>query len=199
MCISQIQTSMVEKMTSDVQVIQQVKHWLNENIIGLNFCPFAKKEFVNNTIAYPVLRNVDLEESLVQLVKQCHYLDENPNVSTALVIFAEDFGFFDDYLDLVAVAEDVLIGQGYEGTYQLASFHPDYYFEGVEETDVSNFTNRSPYPILHVIREDDLARAVKAHPDPEGIPDKNIEVCHQKGKQYFESLLSAIKAGTHGS
>lgn len=180
-------------MYSDQHVISQCKQWLDKIIIELNFCPFAKKEFVNNTIAYPIARNVDIELALIELVNQCQYLDQHPDISTALLIFPENFSYFEDYLDLVELAEPLIFKQGYEGTYQIATFHPDYYFDGVDEDDVSNYTNRSPFPLLHIIREADLERAVKAHPDPEGIPDKNIQVCHKKGINFFKSFMLTLK------
>lgn len=180
-------------MSSDSTIIKQCQQWLDSIIIGLNFCPFAKKEFVQNTIAYPIVRNVGMKEALHAILAQCIYLDEHREVETSLVIFPENFQFFDDYLDLVALAEALLSEQGYDGIYQLASFHPDYYFAGVSENDVSNFTNRSPFPILHLLREGSLARAIDAHPDPQGIPDRNIDVCQQKGTQYFIDFLQSIK------
>ncbi|MDG1733896.1 MAG: DUF1415 domain-containing protein [Thalassotalea sp.] len=181
-------------MFSDERVIDQCKQWLEKIIIGLNFCPFAKKEFVNNTIAYPVLRNVDFESALQGLIEQCEYLTEHPEISTSLIIFPEEFSYFEDYLYLVSLAEKLLIKQGYEGIYQIATFHPDYYFADVDEDDVSNYTNRSPFPILHLLREDSLARAINAHPDPEGIPDKNIEVCDHKGIEFFKQFLVSLRS-----
>ncbi|TRX56970.1 DUF1415 domain-containing protein [Thalassomonas sp. M1454] len=181
-------------MFTDERVIDQCKQWLDEIIIGLNFCPFAKKEFVNRTIAYPVLRNVDIESALHGLIQECEHLTKHPEISTSLIIFPEEFSFFDDYLDLVAMGEQLLIDQGYEGIYQIATFHPDYYFADVAEDDVSNYTNRSPFPILHLLREDSLAKAIKAHPDPEGIPDKNIEVCDHKGIEFFQQFLVSLRS-----
>ena len=180
-------------MFTDEQVVTQCQQWLDKIIIGLNFCPFAKKEFVNNSIAYPVFRNVDFDAAVIELLEQCKHLDEHEEVTTALLIFAEDFSYFEDFLHLVAIAEKMLIKQGYEGIYQIATFHPDYYFAGVDEDDVSNYTNRAPFPILHIIREDDLERAINAHPDPEGIPDKNIALCHEKGLSFFQSFLRSLK------
>lgn len=180
-------------MFTDEQVVAQCQQWLDKIIIGLNFCPFAKKEFVNNSIAYPVLRNVDFDAAVIELLEHCKHLDAHSDVSTTLLIFAEDFSYFEDFLYLVEIAEKMLIKHGYEGIYQIATFHPDYYFAGVDEDDVSNYTNRAPFPILHIIREDDLERAISAHPDPEGIPDKNIAVCHEKGLPFFQAFLQALK------
>ncbi|OUS26365.1 hypothetical protein A9Q98_10995 [Thalassotalea sp. 42_200_T64] len=178
---------------SEQQIINQCKQWLEKIIIGLNFCPFAKKEFVQNTIAYSVFTNVDMETALQGVIEECQCLDENPEMETSLLIYPDNFQYFEDYLDLVHFAEQLLIREGYEGVYQIASFHPDYYFAGVDEDDDSNYTNRSPFPILHLIKEESLAKAVKAHPDAAGIPDKNIEVCQQKGGNFFADFLNHIK------
>ncbi|WOH38491.1 DUF1415 domain-containing protein [Thalassotalea fonticola] len=180
-------------MYSDQQVINQCKQWVDEIIIGLNFCPFAKKEFVQNTIAYPVVRNVDLASALQSLLEECKHLDEHPELETTLVIYPENFQYFYDYLELVNMAENLMVAEGYEGVYQIASFHPDYVFNGVAEDDESNFTNRSPFPILHIIREASMDRAVNAHPDPEGIPDRNIELCYKKGSEFFTQFLLNLK------
>ena len=180
-------------MNTRCKYTEQTKVWLEDVIIGLNFCPFAKKEFVNNTIHYQVLTNIDLELSLEQLIAECKRLDDDSSIETTLIILADGFNFFDDYLDLVELGQQLLIAQGYEGVYQIASFHPDYVFADVDQNDESNFTNRSPYPTLHLIRENSLTRAVAAHPDPEGIPDRNIELCYQKGSEYFKNILLNIK------
>ncbi len=180
-------------MFSDQQVIAQCQQWVDKIIINLNFCPFAKKEFVNNTIYYPIFRNVDKPQALQHLVEQCEYLTEHQEISTSLIIFPEQFSLFEDYLDLVSLAERCLVKKGYEGVYQIASFHPDYYFAGVDEDDVSNYTNRAPFPILHLLREDSLAKAINSHPDAEGIPDKNIALCERKGVEFFKTFLQSIK------
>ncbi|WP_068545549.1 DUF1415 domain-containing protein [Thalassotalea crassostreae] len=172
-------------MYSDKQIINQCKAWIEDLIIGLNFCPFAKKEFVQNTIAYPIFRNVDIESALESVINQCQTLDQNNDIETALLIYPEQFRYFDDYLDFLSMAEQLIIEQGYEGVYQIASFHPDYYFADVDPSDVSNYTNRAPFPILHLIREASMERVIAVHPDVEGIPQRNMSLCEQKGEKYF--------------
>ncbi|WP_371379044.1 DUF1415 domain-containing protein [Thalassotalea aquiviva] len=182
--------------SEDGAVVAQTKLWLEQVIIKLNFCPFAKKEFVQNTIAYPVIRQHSMALALEQLQQQFVVLDNNPKIATSLVIFPEHFNDFYDFLDLVDMSQALLESLGYEGIYQIATFHPNYVFEGVPQHDASHFTNRSPYPTLHLIREDDMERAVKAHPDPEGIPDTNIKLSQELGAEYFQSLLLSFKQHT---
>ncbi len=179
-------------MSLEENVINQCKLWLEKIIIDLNFCPFAKKEFVNDTIAYAVDGSADIEEALQALLVQCQRLDDEPAIATTLMIFSEGFQTFDQFLDLIDIAQPFIFSQGYEGTYQIATFHPHYQFGGVAKDDVTNFTNRSPFPILHLIREDDMARAVNAHPDPEGIPERNMDVAREKGQAFFQSFLHQL-------
>ena len=98
---------------------------------------------------------------------------------------------FDDFLDLVAIADDLLIAQAYEGVYQLASFHPDYCFAEASPDDAANYTNRSPYPILHLIREASIEQVLNHYPEPENIPLRNIALTRELGSNYLQALLNA--------
>ena len=171
----------------------QTKQWLEQIIIGLNFCPFAKKEFVNDTIDYHLSAKVKIEQALEELISQCDQLAKNAEIETCLIIYKEGFKSFEKYLDLVAYAEELLIDSGYEGVFQLASFHPDYYFDGEDYDDAANFTNRSPYPVLHIIREESMARVLSVYNRPEDIPDNNIALARKKGSDFFTQILRKIK------
>lgn len=116
----------------------------------------------------------DLEELLHELVAECRRLDAEPGIATTLLIAPAGMEDFDDYLDWLELAERLLDDLGYRGIYQLASFHPDYVFDGVEAADPANATNRSPYPMLHILREAELERALASYPDPESIPERNM-------------------------
>ncbi len=179
-------------MTTIHPAILKTKHWLEQVIIGLNFCPFAKKEFVNNTIDYHICAQRKLEPALTSLIERCQYLQEHDAIDTSLVIFSLGFRDFEDYLDLVDYGNQLLIDSGFEGIFQLASFHPDYCFEGEDENDAANFTNRSPLPTVHIIREASLARVLAVYKNPEAIPDNNIALARAKGKSYFTELLAGI-------
>jgi len=172
--------------------IIKTKQWLEEVIIGLNFCPFAKKEFVNNTIYYHVCAQVRLEKTLEDFVEQLTFLDENPQVETTLFICSLGFRDFEKYLDLVDYANELLLDGGYEGTFQIASFHPDYVFEGEDSDDASNYTNRSPLPTLHLIREKSMEKVLSVFENPELIPETNINLAREKGAAYFEQVLKRI-------
>jgi len=173
--------------------IVQTKKWLEQIIVGLNFCPFAKKELVNETIHYQLSVTTKFEAALEELVGQCNYLQQHDELETTLVIYRDGFKGFEKYLDLVAYAEQLLIDSGFEGVFQLASFHPDYYFDGEDFDDAANFTNRSPYPTLHIIREQSMAKVLSVYKNPEEIPDNNIALARQKGSEFFSQVLKNIK------
>lgn len=177
-------------MTNEVMQTQQ---WLEKIIVGLNFCPFAKKELVNNTIKYHLSPHAKLKKALEELVAQFSYLEQHDEIETSLIIYKQGFKSFESYLDFVAFAEELLIDSGFEGVFQLASFHPDYYFEGEDFDDPANFTNRSPYPTLHIIREKSMARVLAVYKNPEQIPESNIVLARKKGNEFFIEILKDIK------
>lgn len=146
---------------------------------------------LRKTIRYVVLPEATLESSLEALVEELRYLDRTEDLETTLVIFPDRFADFEDYLDLVGLAEDLSVEQGYEGVYQIASFHPQYCFAGADENDPANYTNRSPYPMLHLLREDSITKAVDHYIDPEGIPERNIAFAQEKGLKYMQMLRAA--------
>ena len=174
-------------------VINQTKQWLEEIIVGLNFCPFAKKELVSNSIHYHVSSLKQTKLALVEVIEQCRFLDEHDEFETSLVIFEPGYKSFDKYLELIDYGNDLLISSGFEGIFQLASFHPDYCFEGEAYDDAANYTNRSPYPMVHILREESLERVLKVYKNPEEIPDNNIELAREKGSDFFKQVLEKIK------
>jgi len=183
---------MVKKKNIDA-IIQETKNWVSDFIIAYNICPFAKREFINDRIAYRVVFDAPIEEQLYQLISNCHELDNHPGLETSLLIFPDSFKLFDDYLDFLELSNQLLQRQGFEGIYQLASFHPDYCFEGIDEEDASNYTNRSPYPMLHLIREKSLDKALKRYPDPENIPLRNIKKTQEIGSLKLQEILRNCK------
>jgi hypothetical protein len=182
---------MTDKQVFDPDILK-TKQWLDEIIIGLNFCPFAKKEFVNNTIHYEVCSEKKTVSALETLVKQCEKLVNEPNIETTLIIFNNGFKGFENYLDLLDDANELLIQQGYEGVFQLASFHPDYYFEGEPFDAASNYTNRSPLPTLHLIREASMEKVLSVYKNPDQIPENNMVLAEEKGANYFKSFLQRV-------
>lgn len=182
---------------TDQNIIHATQKWLTSFIIEYNICPFAHREQQRNSIRYRVASSAQLESALETLIEECVYLDEHTDTETTLLILPKGFGDFEDYLDMLTMAEQLLLLQGYEGVYQLASFHPDYYFEedinntSNTEIDPAHYTNRSPYPMLHIIREESLERALSHYPDPENIPVRNVKLTREMGLQALQKILAA--------
>lgn len=168
------------------------KTWLNEIVIGLNICPFAKKEFVNNTIHYYLSKTEQIKTALLEFIEQCQYLQSHEELETTLIIYGNGFRGFERYLDLVDYANDLLVDSGFEGVFQIASMHPEYCFDGEDYDSASNYTNRSPYPILHLIREASMSRVLSVYNEPEKIPENNIRLTHEKGADFFQQVLTRI-------
>jgi len=127
-------------MISSEQVIAQTMKWISEVVIGCNLCPFAAREFRRGSIHYQIESSADPEVCLRAFLRECQRLDENPEIETTLLIFPDACQQFDDYLDLVEMAEELLGAEGYEGVYQVASFHPDYCFADAAAEDPANYT-----------------------------------------------------------
>ena len=177
-------------MSSNTQdPILQTKNWLSTFIIKHTICPFAKLEYDKGSIHYELVTTNTLEEQLLALIQGCAQLDNKKDVETSLLIYPNGLKDFDDYLDFLAMANDLIERQGYEGIFQLASFHPDYCFTGVEPDDASNYTNRSPYPTLHIIREASLEKALESYTNPENIPQRNIEYTQELGIDAVKKIL----------
>lgn len=182
---------MTDKTLTDQQITTATQAWLKSFVIEYNICPFAKRELERGSIRFSINSDTDIEQCLQHLMQECDLLDTEPGIETTLLVYANAFAEFDDYLDFVEIAEVLLAEQGYEGIYQLASFHPDYIFEGSEPDDAANYTNRSPYPMLHLLRESSIEQAVAAYPNPEAIPLRNIELTRKLGLANMQALLAA--------
>lgn len=182
-------------MTNSAQIIEQTQCWLSSFIIKHNICPFAKREFDKDSIHYEVVISDKLENQLQELIYSCEQLDRESDLETdtaletSLLILPNGLSNFDDYLDFLDLANELMHQQGYEGVYQLASFHPDYCFDDVDANDASNYTNRSPYPMVHLIREASLEKVLSHYPNPEDIPTRNIEYTREMGQQSLQLLL----------
>lgn len=170
------------------QYILDTKTWLEKVVIGLNFCPFAGREYRKESIRYVVLETSDRKSILTKLALEFQKLDETPAIETTLIILPGQFPDFMKYLDLVDLCQELLEEEDYEGLYQLASFHPLYLFAGAKESDPSNFTNRSPYPMIHILREESITRVLENYPDPEHIPERNIALANEKGLELMKEL-----------
>ena len=171
-------------------IIQQTEHWVKTVVVGLNFCPFAKREIDNHRVRYVVCDSDKQQEALQFLLDECLYLDQHEDTETTLLIFEKNYQDFSAYLQFVDLAEQLLAMEDYQGIYQVASFHPHYCFEGEDYDDPANYTNRSPLPMVHIIREESLAKAIAAHPNAEGIPQRNVDLAREKGLLAMQKLCN---------
>ncbi|HEY8097481.1 MAG TPA: DUF1415 domain-containing protein [Methylobacter sp.] len=176
-------------------VIADTKVWLEKAVIGLNLCPFAKAVHIKNQIRYSVSDAQTTDALLAELIGELEGLAaaDPERIETTLLIHPQvltDFLDFNDFLDIVDATVD---GLGFTGTIQVASFHPSYQFAGSDADDIDNYTNRSPYPMLHLLRESSIDRAVEAFPDASQIFNKNIETLQALGHAGWR-LLAIPKA-----
>ena len=175
--------------------LEATKNWLEDAVIGHNFCPFARREFVNNRIKFSIVETeVGLEEALERLVDELRALDES-DMETTLLVFAVDFKCFDVFIDLMELGDQLIDALEYRGIYQLAHFHPMYLFEGEAPDAASHFTNRSPYPTLHLLREASLANVLKDKTESDDIVAANIATCEQLGNAALQNALHRYKEG----
>ncbi len=153
------------------------KDWIHDFVIRHNLCPFAKKPFVQNTIRYALYEGTDWEALALLFQKEATFLKNSANSSTetTIIIIPNALNGFNDYLDFLAFANRLIFALRLEGELQIASFHPDYQFDGTEKMDVTNHTNRSPFPLLHLLKEESVTQALAHYDEPESIPERNME------------------------
>jgi uncharacterized protein len=179
-------------------IINQTRAWVERAVVGLNLCPFAKAPLVKNQIRFVVCEsdhpNV-LMKTLSAQMQQLVWADAQ-TLETTLIIHPHVLQDFADFVDFLAAAEAELIDSGHSGTLQIASFHPHYQFEGTELHDLSNATNQSPYPTLHVLRENSVERAVAAMPNPQTIVQANINTLQTLGEDGWQRLLQQCQSSS---
>ncbi|WP_456297280.1 DUF1415 domain-containing protein [Vibrio sp. AK197] len=167
----------VTHSASNQNIADTVNTWLEDVVIGLNLCPFAAKPQRNQQIRIFVSDASTDEGLLEDILTQFIDLDNIPSdkLDTTLVVVPNMLSDFYEYNLFIDWVEAIIRQQGWEGTYQVATFHPDYCFAGCQPDDPENLTNRSPYPIFHLIREASMEKVLSHYPDPEAIPENNIE------------------------
>lgn len=172
------------------EVIAATRAWIEKAVIGLNLCPFAKAVYVKEQIRYSVSGARTSEALLDDLVRALRALNEAPAdaVDTTLLIHPHVFADFLDYNDFLQVADAAVEELELAGILQVASFHPRYQFAGTAADDITNCTNRSPYPMLHILREASVDEAVAAFPDAKAIYRKNIETMRRLGPAGWAAL-----------
>ncbi|AOA73668.1 DUF1415 domain-containing protein [Stenotrophomonas rhizophila] len=171
--------------------IAETRRWLEQIVIGLNLCPFAKAVYVKDQVRF-VLSDATTVEALVEeLAEELVLLRDTPaeQIDTTLIVHPDVLTDFLDYNDFLDNADAAIEALDLQGILQVASFHPQYQFAGVAPDDVSNYTNRAPYPTLHLLREDSVERAVAVFPDPDVIVERNIETLDKLGIEGWTRLL----------
>lgn len=177
-------------MNDHLSIIGEMQTWLEKSVIGLNLCPFAKAVHLKKQIRYQVSSACTDEDLLRDLVAELKFLIQTDaaDVDTTLLIHPQILGDFLDYNDFLHVAEATVLELGLEGMIQIASFHPRYQFAGSSADDISNYTNRSPYAALHLLRESSVTKAVDSYPDVDAIPERNIQTMKTLGLDGWNKL-----------
>lgn len=172
--------------------LDATRQWLERAVIGLNLCPFAKGVHLKQQIRWVESAATDAVALLDELVHELRLLaDADPEaIETTLLVHPRVLTDFGDYNDFLDIADAALEALGLDGTLQVASFHPDYRFEGSAADDIDNATNRSPHPTLHLLREASIDRAVESFPDADGIYERNIETLRRLGPEGWRRLFT---------
>ncbi|MEA3588322.1 DUF1415 domain-containing protein [Pseudidiomarina sp. 1APP75-27a] len=171
-----------------------VREWVERVVVGLNFCPFAHREVERQTIVYQDCAATELGAALQAFADAARQLLANDQKETTLLVLSDGFDDFHDYLELLDYADVYLREADLEGILQVASFHPRYQFAGSDPDAAANYTNRAPYPVLHLLREASLERVLKRYPNPDLIPENNCAEAERRGVGFFEAVLSACKS-----
>ena len=178
--------------TGNGDPIDVTRRWVERAVIGLNLCPFAKSVYVKQQVRF-VLSDASTPEALLEeLAEELVLLrDTDPEqVDTTLIVHPDALTDFLDYNDFLEQADAAVEALDLQGEIQVASFHPDYQFAGTMPDDISNYTNRSPYPTLHLLREASIDRAVEAFPDPDVIVERNVKTLDALGHAGWQKLFA---------
>jgi uncharacterized protein len=182
----------MQNSLSQDDIIASTQRWLERAVIGLNLCPFAKAEHVHGRIRYCVSEATESSDLLLMLEQEItHLLAQDPaKTETTLLIVPHMLGDFLDYNDFLDEADAMLEHADPEAQLQIASFHPQYQFGGTAPDDMENYTNRSPYPMLHLLREDSVEKAVESFPDAASIYERNIATLKKLGLEGWKTMLA---------
>ena len=176
----------------DQLAIEQTTHWIRSFVIELNLCPFARREMEKGSVRMLVSKAKTFKDAVADLKTEFEIMDKDSGIETAFLIFTSLANDFFDYLDFVDEANASLLIDGYEGVYQLATFHPDYCFADTTVDDVTNYTNRSPYPMVHILREENVERAIAAYGNTDKIPDNNMACLRKLGLEKIKKILNRV-------
>ena len=181
----------------EAAAIAATRRWIEQFVVAENLCPFAAPVLRANQLRIAVCAAEDEPALALALLDELDLLQRTPEaeIATGVLVFTEALADFETYLDFLALAEELVQECGLEGIVQLASFHPQYCFEGVAPDDVANFTNRSPLPMLHLLREDSISRALEVYANADAIPARNIEHLRELGSAVVIERLARIRSG----
>ena len=178
-------------MVDELKAIDAVQSWVESFVVGLNVCPFARREVIKQRVRYSVTAATDRQTLTKALEAELLCMQSDSAIETCLLIHPDVLNNFYDYNDYLVTANTLVFQLGLEGIFQIASFHPEYQFAGTDADAAENYTNRSPYPILHILREDSLSVAIDNHPNIETIPEANIQLMNELGAAKLKQMLQA--------
>jgi hypothetical protein len=157
------------------------QRWIQSFVVELNLCPFAQHVTARDVIRYTACANESLQDILHALHEEMDWLDSDPETETSFLILTSGMKDFSDFNDCLAMAQELLVMMNWVGRYQLVGFHPHHQFDGTDPDDAENYTNRSPYPMVHILRESSVTQAVDATANIALIPKRNTDTLNQLG------------------
>lgn len=169
--------------------IRATRDWLENVVIGLNLCPFAKRELLKERVRFAVTDATSEMQLLQALESELQLLFSDELIETTLLVHPQTLNDFAEYNQFLDLADGLLTQMNLDGVFQIASFHPDYQFADTRPDDAENFTNRSPYPTLHILREASLTRAIAEYPDIEQVPVRNIARMNALSAEQLKTLF----------
>lgn len=180
------------ELENDAHIVQSVQQWVKAFVVEMNLCPFAQYEIMHKRVRFMTTKAHTQEQLLVSLQEELSLLTADPSIETTLLIHSNVLQDFYDYNQFLSVADALLVEMGLEGIYQIASFHPDYQFGGTDPDDPENYTNRSPFPLLHLIREASIERAITQYPNIDQVPVRNVALMNSLGRSKLKALFERL-------
>lgn len=184
-------------MTRPESIVDAVRRWIESIVVGLDLCPFARRVVQGNRIRYVVTDAADAESLRTVLAEELRFLAAAPldDVETTLLIHPGVLEQFADYCDFLPAADQLIRSLRLEGVLQIASFHPEFQFADSRPDDVENYTNRSPYPLLHLLREESVSKVAGSTEEMLKIPQRNAQLLRQMGREVVLERLRSLTAG----
>ncbi len=175
--------------------VNRAKKWVEDFVIGYTLCPFARVPYEAGQVRFCEITETDTEAILEAFWKEVEMIDhaDSAEISNSILVLPALTDSFERYLDILDMATDLLDMQKKAEKFQLASFHPAYQFDGTEKSDPTNYTNRSPVPLIHIIRIEEVAQAIASHPDIDSVPIANQEKMRELGVEHLNSFLESLK------